>query len=233
MSNLFFLPTDLFTGFDILGWKFTFSRTGKFLALLSSDNVRAHKLKMKIIVKRSHLNLNKLNALIYDWSNLYGSADFNRDLFGSLDVYLYKLLWNWAKRRHPRRPHTWIYTRYWKFVSFLNCWSFYLFDYSLGRCLFLNMHSIIKSKFFCVPASLNTFDFRNYNKLGLNWIKKCCKILCGLTLCLYKSQYGRCFCCGKFFTEFGRVNLKFSFIRKNSSVRFVLIHTVCKALKTI
>ena len=59
-----------------------------------------------------------------------------------LDVYLYRLLWKWAKRRHPRRNNTWIYSKYWK--VFGGIWSFYVVNNLNGELTFLNSHVYLK-----------------------------------------------------------------------------------------
>ncbi|MFR3404456.1 MAG: group II intron maturase-specific domain-containing protein [Blautia faecis] len=35
------------------------------------------------------------------------------EAFAHLDYILYELLWRWAKRRHPKKGHWWISTKYW------------------------------------------------------------------------------------------------------------------------
>lgn len=233
-SKLLVFPGSLYTGFNLSGWSFFISRSSKFLGTISLDNLRNYKCRLKLVVKSPLLvqpffKLKKLNSLISDWCLFYGSADIDYDLWGCLDIYLYKLLWSWVKRRHPRRPNTWIYAKYWRFFPSLNIWRFYVLDYSLAKCLFLNVHVGCSTNDYFVPSSMNIFSLKDYNKLGLNWVKKCSQILGGLILFLYKSQSGKCFCCNKFFTNLDSFNIKVFRLRLLSSrvVRYSLLHISC------
>lgn len=233
-SMSLFFPDTLYSGLNLFGWKFFISRSGKFLGAVSLDNLRNYKSRLKLVIKSSlfiqpFIRLKKLNSLIFDWCSIYGFSDVNYDVFGYLDVYLYKLLWNWAKRRHPRRPSTWVYSKYWRFFPSLNLWRFYFLDYSLSKCLFLRLHVPHSVNVYYIPSSLNSFSLKDYNKVGLNWVKKCSHILSGLHLFLYKSQSGKCFCCGKFFNQFSNDNIKvFRLCVGSSSItRYVLLHINC------
>lgn len=236
-STYFTLPSvgNLYGGLDLFGWKFFFSRSGKFLGTISFDNIKTHKSKLKLVLKGFSLDqfffkLKKLNYLIFEWSVLYGFADFNYDILGDFDVYLYKLLWNWAKRRHPRRPNTWIYSKYWRFFPSSNSWRFSFLDYSLGKCLFLKSHTSYLSNIYCIPISVNIFDFRNYNKIGLNWIKKYKQILSGFSLFLFKLQSGKCMCCNRFFVDTTIGNIKIFKLKSrfNNITQYVLLHNSCQ-----
>lgn len=227
---------SMFDGFCFLGWKFFLSRSQKFLGIISIDNLRNHMRKLKLIIKSSFsekffFTLKKLNLLISNWSNVYRCADFSNDIWGHLDVYLYKLLWNWAKRRHPRRPNTWIYSKYWKFSLLKNVWNFYFIDYYLGKCITLNMHKRYNNQLYCLPSSINVFNLKDHNKFGLNWLKNYSNTLSSIYLVLYKFQSGKCFCCGKFFSNRSFHDLKFSKVIYGSYniklSKYVLIHTYC------
>nr|YP_009538752.1 RoaA [Lepocinclis ovum]AYQ93725.1 RoaA [Lepocinclis ovum] len=222
--------TSSIKGFNIYGWYFFMSYSGKFCGSISSDNVRCHKLKLKLVIKNSFsINffsiLKRINSLICDWCNLYSCSDFSTDIFGQLDVYVNKLLWNWAKKRHPRRPNTWVYSKYWRFFSLNNSWNFFFLDNIGGSCLLLNLHSHLIRKIYCIPSSMNIFFIRNYNKLGLVWLRKCSQILQNLYLLLYKFQSGKCFCCGVFFRTLSSRDIKLVKIKYQR--KYVLLHSFC------
>ena len=124
-----------FNSFDLLGWNFSFYNFNNFLGQVSLDNIRNHKRKLKSLIKNSFgsnfwVVLASLNNLISNWVSFYGCSDFSFDVQGNLDVYLFKILWNWAKRRHPRRPNTWIYLKYWKYLVIEKRWNFFFMDFS-------------------------------------------------------------------------------------------------------
>jgi len=62
----------------------------------------------------------KLNPLIRGWAAYYRGVVSSR-LFGSLDAYMWKLLYKWATWRHSNKPKRWIVGRYFgKFNKFRN-----------------------------------------------------------------------------------------------------------------
>jgi RNA-directed DNA polymerase len=61
-----------------------------------------------------------LNPIIRGWAAYYRGV-VSSELFGSLDSYLWKLLYKWATRRHRNKPKRWIVGRYFgKFNKFRN-----------------------------------------------------------------------------------------------------------------
>ncbi|MBC6475568.1 MAG: group II intron reverse transcriptase/maturase, partial [Hormoscilla sp. GM102CHS1] len=54
----------------------------------------------------------KLNPVIRGWSN-YFKAVASKETYGDMDKYLWELLWQWAKRRHPNKAGKWIAKKYW------------------------------------------------------------------------------------------------------------------------
>ena len=62
----------------------------------------------------------KLNPIIRGWAAYYRGVVSSR-LFGSLDAYMWKLLYKWATWRHSNKPKRWIVGRYFgKFNKFRN-----------------------------------------------------------------------------------------------------------------
>jgi RNA-directed DNA polymerase len=54
-----------------------------------------------------------LNPVIRGWVNYHRHA-VSAVVFSKLDHLVWKLLWQWAKRRHRGKSHTWIKRRYWR-----------------------------------------------------------------------------------------------------------------------
>jgi RNA-directed DNA polymerase len=75
-----------------------------------------------------------LGPIIRGWAAYYRSVVSSR-LFGSLDSYLWKLLFKWARWRHRNKPRRWVVGRYFgKFNKFRNDrWVFG--DRDSGACL--------------------------------------------------------------------------------------------------
>ncbi|WP_085984859.1 group II intron maturase-specific domain-containing protein [Methanosarcina acetivorans] len=55
----------------------------------------------------------KLNPIIRGWTNYHRSV-VSSETFHILDHIIWKMLWNWVKRRHPNKSQKWIVNKYWK-----------------------------------------------------------------------------------------------------------------------
>jgi RNA-directed DNA polymerase len=55
--------------------------------------------------------IHRLNPIIVGWANYYKSG-VSAKIFTSLDHFLMHRAWKYAKRRHPRKPAAWRFTRY-------------------------------------------------------------------------------------------------------------------------
>lgn len=82
-----------------------------------SSIIRIHKMRIKAILKTSFnltipLLLKSINREINIWNSFYSKLIFFENNF-KLDLYVYRLLWKFLKRIHPRRTNTWIYSKYW------------------------------------------------------------------------------------------------------------------------
>lgn len=233
----FFYIKSIYEGFDFLGWYFLKKFQTNLLTLSHSESVKKYKSKLKLIVKnniaQSSIDLVLcLNQEISDWLFNFGFLVYFDNTCLGIDFYLYKLLWKWAKRRHSRRPNTWIYSKYWKFIN--GRWNFFVFDSKNGRCIFLKSHLSSTLKFYHLPLSLNSFDILNENKLQNVLFKKFLNKFDGIYYVLWKKQYGLCVCCRKFLFLYPSSNLKICRVSSdkelvgiNSFSKFVLLHKFC------
>jgi len=53
-----------------------------------------------------------INPVIRGWGNYY-SAVVSKRVFQKMDMHIFKKLWSWALRRHPKKNHTWVAHKYW------------------------------------------------------------------------------------------------------------------------
>jgi len=68
--------------------------------------IKAHAaLPQKVLIKH-------LNAHIRGWSNYYSCVCAKR-CFTQMDTYLFQMLWQWSKRRHPNKSAKWRAKAYW------------------------------------------------------------------------------------------------------------------------
>lgn len=60
--------------------------------------------------------IQELNPVIWGWSNYYRTV-VSSDIFSTCDRHVWFQLQSWARRRHPRKPRSWIDAKYWKQVD--------------------------------------------------------------------------------------------------------------------
>jgi RNA-directed DNA polymerase len=119
--------TPIEKGFDFLGRNVR-KYNGKLLIKPSKRNVADFLGKLKDLVRQ---NMNTTPGKLAYLLNLRlrGWARFHRHFvskraFQYVDHALFIMLWKWAKKRHPKKGHRWIASRYWKRVGGDN-WVFF------------------------------------------------------------------------------------------------------------
>ncbi len=60
--------------------------------------------------------INTLNPIIRGWCN-YQTPWNSSQAYSQLNYVVFRLLWRWAKRRHPNKGHKWIAKKYWKTIG--------------------------------------------------------------------------------------------------------------------
>ncbi len=102
-------------GFDFLGFNVR-TYQGKLLIKPSKDaQRRRHRIVRHIIggskaITQSDL-IDWLNPIIRGWANYYRHV-VSTETFHTLDYVLWKALWRWAVRRHPKKNRRWVAERY-------------------------------------------------------------------------------------------------------------------------
>jgi len=120
-------PGFNFLGFNVRQYEMGKHHTGKntqgeplgFKTLIkpSKESVGRHKERLLDVVK-GYKNapqaalISKLNPIIRGWSNYFRTV-VSKETYSDMDAYLWKILWNWAKRRHPNKSKHWIARKYW------------------------------------------------------------------------------------------------------------------------
>ena len=118
--------THIAEGFDFLGQNIR-KYNGKLLIKPSKKSVKTFLSKIREVVKKNQQAkagnlIATLNPIIRGWANYHRHVCAKRT-FASVDHAIFKLLWQWAKRRHPRRPRRWIKEKYFRSVKSRN-WIF-------------------------------------------------------------------------------------------------------------
>jgi len=109
--------THIEEGFDFLGWNFR-KYDGKLLIKPSKKNVKAFLGKIRETVKgnktaKQENLIGLLNPMIRGWAN-YHKGTVAKETFAKVRGEVWKVVWQWATRRHPNKGLHWIKERYFK-----------------------------------------------------------------------------------------------------------------------
>jgi RNA-directed DNA polymerase len=112
--------THIESGFDFLGQNVR-KYDGKFLIKPSKTNVQQVTRKIRKVIKDNkschQIKLIQiLNPIIQGWA-LYHRHIVAKESFGKLKNDIFKALWQWATRRHPKKNRYWIKDKYFKHIG--------------------------------------------------------------------------------------------------------------------
>lgn len=122
--------THIKDGFDFLGWHFR-KYSGTLLTKPSKKNVLSFYRALRETVM-SHLGVKQdvlirlLNPKLRGWA-LYHRHVTARVAFGRMHSLIFRLLWQWARRRHAKKSATWVKRRYFQILRGRN-WVFTTYD---------------------------------------------------------------------------------------------------------
>lgn len=200
--------THILEGFDFLGQNIRKYKDGKRHKLLikpSKENVKTFLKKIREGIRRNGaMNqtklINFLNPIIRGWLNYHRSV-VSKDIFHRVDHEIWKALWKWAKRKHPKKGSKWVLRKYFTRMELRNyCFRAkeklkngaiavrYLVNASDMKII---RHVKIKNKANAFdPEYEEYFELRNsykmtHSKTGRQTIET-----------LLKRQFYRCICCG-------------------------------------
>lgn len=110
--------TRIEDGFDFLGQNVR-KYNGKLLIKPSKKSIKALLEKIRRIVKANKQTktenlIRLLNPVIRGWAQ-YHHHVVSKTIFSSIDHSIFKILWRWAKRRHPNKNAGWVRKKY--FIS--------------------------------------------------------------------------------------------------------------------
>jgi RNA-directed DNA polymerase len=108
--------THIQDGFDFLGQCVRKYKSGVVLSTPSKKNVKAFLKKVRGIIEKLKDSsagqlIVKLNPVIRGWANYHRSGASSKT-FNTVDSAIFKKLWWWARRRHPRKSATWVKRKY-------------------------------------------------------------------------------------------------------------------------
>ena len=207
--------THIDDGFNFLGFNVR-KYNGKLLIKPSKPAVKNLKQKIRETVKKSRtartdIFIHSLNPILKGWSQYYRTV-VSKEIFDSLDHWLWHKVYRWALRRHPKKGKKWIVRKYFS-QSLLpdskNKWVLTGYNKQGKPVQIIKMsltpivrHVKIKSVANpYLPEWESYFEERTKNL----WLKKRTKY--SILARIYRSQSGKCPICGELITEESGLNL--------------------------
>ena len=218
--------THITDGFDFLGCNVKWYKD-KLLIKPADTNYKAVISKIRGIIKanptlKQSSLIRKLNPIIRGWVN-FQKYNVSSEIFERLDYDIWKCLWRWCKRRHPKKSHKWIARKYfhqfggriWTFSEELENGQYLRLIYATDT----NITRFLKTKSDATAYDSKWDDYfvkrdSKRMKRDINGRKKLSY--------LYKSQNGICPKCGL------RLTVESGYkIRRNPDNQEILVHQNC------
>jgi len=199
------LITHIDDGFDFLGQNLR-KYKGKLLTKPSYKNLKAVLAKIKNIFTRyktvpAWLLIRKLNPIIRGWAN-YHKGGVSKETFKYLDYRIWKMLWQWCRRRHANRQKRWVVKKYFKSVKKRN-WTFFGVPPDKGdiHLIYASDTKIVRHR--KIIGTANPYDpiDEMYFEKRLEYVLRQSDMGLGKAYRLSKRQQCRCPCCNQLMTK--------------------------------
>lgn len=144
-------------GFDFLGFNIR-KYKGKLLIKPSKSSIAHVRRGIKEITianqsaKTDNL-IGKLNPVIRGWANYYRHV-VSQEIFDKIDSAIWKVIWQWTKRRHPKKPLRWIKSKYFQRKASRN----WVFCEKGGNLILLTMSNIAIRRHVKIRSDANPYD---------------------------------------------------------------------------
>jgi RNA-directed DNA polymerase len=197
--------THISEGFDFLGYNIRKYGNGKLLIKPSKEGLKKFMKKIRRIIdsnkgSKQESLIRLMNPIIVGWVNYYKYCVAS-DTFRKADYLIFEKLWQWARRRHPKKGEKWIRDRYFTRIKNRN-WCF-VANFKKGakddRIVLKRLYDTKITRYVKVKAESNPFDpeWDEYFKKRKEY-----KMLKSLNdkktlLYLWKRQKGICPLCGE------------------------------------
>jgi RNA-directed DNA polymerase len=119
--------TQIEDGFDFLGFNVR-KYKGRLFIKPTSSSLKSILGRIRTLIKKNRTSkaenlLRQLNPKIRGWANYFRHV-VSKKAFQKLDHFIFQALWQWAKRRHPKKGRRWIKAKYFRSHRNDN-WMFY------------------------------------------------------------------------------------------------------------
>ena len=193
------LITHIDRGFDFLGQNVR-KYNGKLLIKPSAKNISTFLSDVRETVKgmkgcKQSYVIHKLNPKIRGWANYHRSI-VAKETFKRVDYEIWKLLWQWSKRRHGNRKSRWVKNRYFYTIDNRK-WQFAVLDKEKAPLVLFKACDVKIKRHLKIKADANPFDleWESYfeKRWQLRWFLQ--KANNRKTASLWMKQEGNCLHC--------------------------------------
>jgi RNA-directed DNA polymerase len=198
--------THVEDGFDFLGQNVRRYRNGKVLTKPSSQSVKTFLSKIQETIDKSGSLtagelIRRLNQQIKGWT-MYHRYAASKRTFTYVDHRIFRMVWRWCRRRHPRKGRKWIRKtyfppdgpRHWVFTGMLRDHKGQGWPIQLMAAAKVKIIRYVK-----IRSDVNPYDpeWELYLEARLGW--QLAQTLAGRRRIgyLWKEQEGRCVVCGQ------------------------------------
>jgi RNA-directed DNA polymerase len=198
--------THVEEGFDFLGQNVRRYRCGKVLIKPSSRNVKTFLAKIRETIDRSGGQtagemIRRLNQQIQGWTMYHRYASSKRT-FHHVDHRIFRMVWRWCRRRHPKKSREWIKKKYfrqeghrhWVFTGLLRDQRGKGWPIQLMAAAQVKIIRYVK-----IRSAVNPYDpeWELYLEARRGWQLAQTRTGRSRIEFLWKAQEGRCVVCGQ------------------------------------
>ena len=201
--------THIENGFDFLGQQVR-KYKGKLLIKPSKESVQELLEKVRKIVKENKQTpagklIAQLNPIIRGWA-LYHRHVASKETFNKVDHAIFELLWQWAKRRHPKKGSRWVKDKYFHVIG-KRKWVFSgEVEGKKGETIQVHLTEIAKTRIRrhrLIQGEANPYDpaYEAYfdERIGLKWLQSWLNRR--KLVALWREQEGKCPICDQKITK--------------------------------
>jgi RNA-directed DNA polymerase len=197
--------THIEQGFDFLGHNVRRYDSGKFLTKPSRKAVIGFLRRVRGLIKANRTAtqadlIATLNPLLRGWANFYRHA-VAREIFRAMDDQIWKAIWRWVQRRHPKKGKGWLRRRYFPANPRDRWWFATKPNGKKGeRRELLKLSRVPITRHIKVKAEANPFDTRWELYFERRDQRRMQETVDRWTWILWQRQDGRCLVCGHLIT---------------------------------
>jgi RNA-directed DNA polymerase len=198
--------THIEEGFDFLGQNVRRYRSGKVLTKPSTRSVKTFLSEIQETIDRSGSQtagemIRRLNQQIKGWT-MYHRYAASKRTFTYVDHRIFRMVWRWCRRRHPKKSRGWIRTtyfppdghRHWVFTGTLRDQKGQGWPIQLMAAAKVRIIRYVK-----IRSDVNPYDpkWELYLEARLGWQLAQTRAGSSRVEYLWKEQGGRCVVCGQ------------------------------------